>query len=76
MKAVAIVICLGVLCACADANDDQIKGSYNLDHGVATYDALRTATDKCKAEGGKIKLKSGYDDRELSSYDCKIGEAR
>ena len=51
-------------------------GSYGLDHGPASYDALKAATDKCHADGGQIVLKSGYDNRELSNYECKLGGAK
>jgi len=50
--------------------------SYTLDHGAVTYDNLKTATDKCHAEGGEIVLRNGYDSRELSNYECKIGGAK
>jgi len=48
--------------------------SYGLDYGDANYDALKAATDKCKAQGGAIQLKSGYDGRRLENYVCKIGQ--
>jgi len=78
MRRALILAGLGLLCACANggAGGGEAKVSYTLDHGVATYDALKAATDKCKAEGGVITLKSGYDNRELSNYDCKLGEAK
>ncbi len=78
MKAVLVMAVAGMLCACASGNadGDQAKASYTLDHGVATYDALKAATEKCKAEGGVITLRSGYDNRELSNYDCRIGGSR
>ncbi|HEY7901440.1 MAG TPA: hypothetical protein VIC25_09665 [Caulobacteraceae bacterium] len=49
------------------------SGSYDLGPGVANYDALKAATDKCHAEGGRLEIKSGYDQHELSSYVCRIG---
>jgi len=51
------------------------QGSYDLDPGVASYDVLKAATDKCHADGGQLALKSGYDQHELSNYTCKIGGA-
>ena len=51
-------------------------GSYGLAPGVASYDALKAATDKCHSDGGELTLKAGYDQRELSSYECKIGGAK
>jgi len=49
------------------------SASYDLASGVANYDALRAATEKCHADGGQLALKSGYDQHELSNYECKIG---
>ena len=70
MRTAVIFIC-GLLGACAgDA------ASYDLDRGVANYDALKAATDKCHADGGVIVLKNGYDNQELSNYTCKIGGSR
>jgi hypothetical protein len=43
---------------------------------VATYDALAAATEKCRADGGEVTLKGGYDKRDLSSYECKLGGAK
>jgi len=59
-----------MLAACASGGP-----SYDLDPGVATYDALKAATDKCHADRGQLVLKSGYDQHELSNYTCKIGGA-
>jgi hypothetical protein len=60
------------LCACGSVPAD----SYGLGQGDANYDAIKTATQACEAQGGQIRLKSGYDGRDLSSYDCKIGKAK
>ncbi len=57
-----------ILAACAGGG-----GSYELEHGPASYDALKRATEKCQADGGHIALKSGYDSRELSNYECRMG---
>jgi hypothetical protein len=48
-------------------------GSYGLAPGVANYDTLKAATDKCQADGGELKLKGGYDPQELANYECRIG---
>jgi hypothetical protein len=50
--------------------------SYGLGSGDANYDAIKGATQACQARGGQIRLKNGYDGRELASYQCKIGKAR
>jgi hypothetical protein len=60
------------LCGCASAP----AGSDALGHGDANYDALKAATQACQAQGGQLQLKSGYDDRDLASYECKSGKAR
>ncbi len=73
MKPGAAVAALSVfLGACGSVG----HGSYGLDPGDANYDALKAATDKCAAEDGHLKLKSGFDGRELSNYACKIGGTR
>ena len=60
------------LCACGSTS----QGSYGLGPGDANYDAIKSATQTCQAQGGQIRLKNGYDGRELASYQCKIGKAR
>jgi hypothetical protein len=49
--------------------------SYELGSGDANYDALNAATKTCEAEGGAVKLRGGYDNRQLSSYLCVGGKA-
>ena len=49
--------------------------TYELGSGDANYDALNAATKTCEAVGGAVKLKSGYDNRQLSSYLCVGGKA-
>ncbi len=53
-----------------------VAPSYELGEGDANYDALNAATKTCEAEGGTVKLKSGYDYRQLSSYLCVGGKAK
>jgi hypothetical protein len=68
MNLAPVIAALAVtLCACA---------SYELPQGDANYDAIKAASDECQAKGGKIELRSGYDGRQLSSYQCKIGGAK
>ncbi len=50
--------------------------SYELGDGDANYDALNMATKTCESEGGQVKLKGGYDNRQLSSYLCVGGKAK
>jgi hypothetical protein len=44
--------------------------------GDANYDAIKTAADACKAQGGELQLKSGYDGRAVSDYACKNVKAK
>ena len=55
------------LCACA---------SYGTADSDANYDAIKGATEQCQAKGGHLQLKSDYDGRRLSDYECKSGGAR
>ncbi|MEO8812169.1 MAG: hypothetical protein ABI376_04560 [Caulobacteraceae bacterium] len=48
----------------------------SLGEGDANYDALKQATERCRAEGGEIRLKDHYDGRQLSSYVCQRVKAR
>jgi hypothetical protein len=54
----------------------NLDASYGLDRGVASYDALKSATSACEAKGGAIRLRKGYDGQDLSDYDCAVGKAR
>jgi hypothetical protein len=49
--------------------------SYGSPDGDANYDAIKTATDQCKAKGGHLQLKAEHDGRTVSDYECKIGGA-
>ena len=68
MKAALLFVIAIVLAGCG-----ELRGDYELPPGDANYDALKAATEACKAKGGEIRLKGGgYDNRELSNYQCKI----
>lgn len=71
MKAL-IAIAVLALAGCADMSGP----SYELGNGDANYDALTAATKACEAEGGQVKLRSGYDSRLLSNYLCIGGKAK
>ena len=43
--------------------------------GAASYDALSRASKACQDRGGQLQLRAGYDDQDLSSYDC-VGARR
>jgi hypothetical protein len=66
-----VVIAMLALSGCAAVS----APSYELGSGDANYDALNAATKTCEAEGGAVKLKGGYDNRQLSSYLCVGGKA-
>jgi predicted kinase len=70
MKTILVIAALLGVAACAEGG-----GGYGLEHGPASYDALKAATEKCQSDGGHIVLKSGYDNRELSNYECRMGGA-
>ena len=64
--AIALLLALG---GCAAG-----QGSYGLESGDASYDALKAASEKCKAQGGEVRLKNGGDSRDLGDYECKVGK--
>jgi hypothetical protein len=39
--------------------------------GIANYDALKQAQEKCAAQGGKLMLKPGGNSQWLEDYSCK-----
>ena len=46
-------------------------GGPGPDGGVANYDALKTAHDKCASEGGTLVLKDQGNARDIQAYACK-----
>jgi hypothetical protein len=69
MRGVAILATVALaLGACAS--------SYGLGEGDASYDAIKAATDECRAKGGIIEPKPDGDIRKLADYECKIGGAK
>jgi hypothetical protein len=52
------------------------NANYSLQEGDANYDAVKKASEACKARGGEIQLKSGGDATELSDYECKMGKGK
>jgi hypothetical protein len=57
----ALVLVLG-LAACGTAGPMG---------GVANYDSLKQAQEKCAAKGGKLTLKDGGNSEWLEDYTCK-----
>jgi hypothetical protein len=58
---VALALMLG-LTACA---------SPAREGGIANYDGLKQAQEKCAAQGGKLALKDGGNSEWLQDYTCK-----
>ena len=50
------------------------NANYNAPDGDANYDALKKATEDCKAHGGQLQLKNGGDTTQLGDYACKMGK--
>jgi hypothetical protein len=60
--AAAITILALGLAACETANTEA---------GTADYDALKRATEDCKAQGGSLVLKDQGDPQRIDAYVCK-----
>ena len=58
--AIAMMLVLG-LAACATEREG----------GIANYDGLKQAQEKCAAQGGKLTLKEGGNSEWLQDYSCK-----
>jgi hypothetical protein len=52
-----------------------LTGCAGVGQGAAGYEALARASKDCQDRGGTLQLRAGYDERELSSYDC-VGARR
>jgi predicted small secreted protein len=62
----AVVLAAIALAACGT--------SYGLQEGGdASYDAIKRASDACKADGGTLQPKRGGDSTDLGDYECKKG---
>ncbi|MDB5437852.1 MAG: hypothetical protein JWM33_279 [Caulobacteraceae bacterium] len=46
--------------------------SYSLSPGVATYDAIRDASQTCTSQNGALELRANGDSQSLDNYVCKI----
>jgi hypothetical protein len=65
---VLAAVALVGLAACSSSGD---TGAAWYQSGDANYDALKAATDACKAKGGQFQLKDGGDPTHLTDYECK-----
>ncbi len=59
--AFAMILAMG-LTACASSAREG---------GIANYDGLKQAQEKCAAQGGKLMLKDGGNSEWLQDYSCK-----
>ena len=67
------ILLLGILLGACGSVSQSVD---DLGSGVASYDALKSATATCQAQGGDVRLKSGFDGRDLAGYQCVTGKAR
>jgi hypothetical protein len=63
MRRILALILASGLAACVSASPEG---------GVANYDALKSAQEKCVAKGGTLKLQKGGDSQLLEDYSCKV----
>jgi hypothetical protein len=61
IAAATMILALG-LAACETANTEA---------GTADYDALKRATEDCRAQGGSLVLKDQGDPQRIDAYVCK-----
>jgi hypothetical protein len=59
--ALALTLALGLAGCAASAREG----------GIANYDGLKQAQEKCAAQGGKLMLKDGGNSQWLEDYSCK-----
>jgi len=74
MRRIALIVpgLMGLTLAACQAVSAPDR-SYSLGEGIVSYDDLRRAGEKCKAEGGVIQSKQdGGDPAQLSNYTCVI----
>lgn len=72
-RVVAIVLGLSSVALTACQAVSAPDRSYSLGDGIVSYDDLRRAGEKCKADGGVIQSKQdGGDPAQLSNYTCVI----
>ena len=74
MRRIALIVpgLMGLTLAACQAVSTPDR-SYSLGEGIVSYDDLRRAGEKCKAEGGVIQSKQdGGDPAQLSNYTCVI----
>jgi len=65
MRAALAILALLALAACETPSNEG---------GVADYDALRQASQQCRAQGGHLVLKPGGDSENIQDYACEKGK--
>ena len=74
MRALLIITALLALGGCAADRDAAMPNSVNGD--VASYDAMRQASQACAAGGGRLELRRGGAAESVSDYVCRQGASR
>jgi ABC-type glycerol-3-phosphate transport system substrate-binding protein len=64
------LVVAALLAGCAACTDTASSDKAWYQSGDATYDALKTAADACKAKGGDFHVKRGGDPTQLSDFQC------
>ena len=65
MRAALAIVALLALAGCETSANEG---------GIANYDALREASQRCQAEGGHLVLKPGGDNENIQDYACEKGK--
>ena len=65
MRAALAILALLALSVCETAANEG---------GVANYDALREASQRCQAEGGHLVLQKNGDPENIQDYACEKGK--
>jgi hypothetical protein len=66
-RILVIAAAFAALAACASNGPE---GNTWYQHGDASYDALKAASDACTSKGGVFELKTGGDPTHLGDYAC------
>ena len=70
IRSVLIAATLVGMASVAACNANGPEGNTYYQQGDASYDALKSADDACKAKGGTLDLKKGGDPTHLGDYEC------
>ena len=70
IRALIIATSLMACAACTEGSE----GRAWYENGDATYDAVKTATDACKAKGGDFHLKPAGDPTHMADYLCDMSK--